>query len=352
MQWSKTLHVVCAHAAGEVGKVITGGVLDVPGKTMLEKMRHLNQVDDSLRRFTVQEPRGSSQITVNLLLPPTRPDADAAFVPMQADSCHGMSGSNAMCVTTVLLETGILPMQEPETTVVLDTPSGLVTATADCFNGKCVKVSLDFMPAFALHLDHVLMVPGLGTIRVDIAFGGDFFVLIDAQALDLEILPEKARELVDIGTKIYHAAVEQVPVQHPMIPELNRIGYAMFCDSVNGRPLELRSGTVMLPGRMDRSPCGTGSAARLAVLHARESLEIGKKIRHRSIIDSVFDLEITGVTRVGDYPAVLPRISGSAWIYAVCQYGVDPSDPYPLGYMLSDTWGPGVEKQMKPVQIL
>lgn len=340
MRWSRTLSIVGAHAEGEVGRVVTGGVIDIPGETMLDKLVYLNTEDDSLRRFTLFEPRGSAQMSVNLLLPPTRPEADAGFIVLQPDAAHAMSGSNAMCVTTVLLETGILPMTEPETTVVLDTAAGLVTAVAACRDGKVERVSLDFVPSFAEHLDHPLEVEGLNGLRVDVAFGGCYFALVDADAVGIEIAPDTARDMVDIGLRIVAAAKAQIEVAHPEHPALSTIAYTMFCGREAGG--DLKGATVIHPGRLDRSPCGTGTAARLAVMHARGELGIGQMVTQRSTIGSRFDAEIIDTTTLGNRAAVLPRISGRAWIYGLYQLGVDPSDPYPLGYTLSDTWGPGI----------
>ncbi len=340
MRWSKMVTVVGAHAEGEVGRVVTGGVIDIPGKTMLDKMVYLNREDDAIRRFTLFEPRGSAQMSVNLLLPPTDSQADAGFIVMQPDAAHAMSGSNAMCVTTVLLETGMLPMTEPETRVVLDTPAGLVTAVAACRDGKVETVTIDVVASFVEHLDHPLEVAGLGRIKVDVAFGGVYFALVDAKSLGISIGPGAAREMVELGMRITAAAKRQIEVIHPERAELDSVGYTMFCGREEGPGGNLKSGTVIHPGRMDRSPCGTGTAARLATMHARGEIEVGEKVTQLSTIDSRFDAEIIGTTTVGNRPAVLPRISGRAWIYGLYQLGVDPSDPYPLGYTLSDTWGP------------
>lgn len=343
MRWSRVVTIIGAHAEGEIGRVITGGVLSIPGETTLDKMIHLNTQDDTIRRFTLFEPRGAAQMTVNLLLPPADPHADAAFIPMQPDGCHAMSGSNAMCVTTVLLETGILAMREPETIVVLDTPAGLVTATAKCRDGKVEKVTLDFMPSFVEHLDHPLEVDGLGNITVDVAFGGCYFALIDANQVGITIGPKAARQMVDLGNRIRMATETQITVHHPETPAMNQIEYLMFIDRDHEHEMEFRNATVMAPGRIDRSPCGTGTAARLAIMHAREEVGLGENLIMKSTINSRFDAEIVGTTTVGDRPAILPRISGRAWIYGVHQLGVDPTDPYPLGYTMSDTWGDGME---------
>jgi proline racemase len=339
MRWSRTVTVIDAHAEGEIGRVITGGVVAVPGRTMLDKMRHLNTTDDSLRRFALFEPRGSAQMSANLLLPPTRPDADAGFLVMQADACHAMSGSNAICVTTVLLETGMLPMRAPVTRVVLDTPAGLVIAQAACRDGRCERVTLDLMPSFVEHLGHPLEVEGLGTVRADVAYGGDYFCLVDAAACGFAVMPGEARDMVALARRIKRAARQQIKVAHPEIPDLREINFVMFCaGGADGRAP--RNGNVIHPGRLDRSPCGTGTAARLAVMHARGELAVGERLEMRSVIDSVFEAEVGAITSVGAHPAITPRISGRAWIYALAQLGVDPSDPYRLGFTLSDTWGP------------
>jgi proline racemase len=341
MRWSKMLTIVGAHAEGEVGQVITGGVLEVPGATMRDKLRHLNEVDDQLRRFTLFEPRGNAHMSVNLLLPPTRPDADAAFIVMQADRCHPMSGSNAMCVVTVLLETGLLPMREPTTRVALDTPAGLVVAEAQCQGGRCERVALEFVPSFALHLGHALEVEGLGTLSVDVAWGGDWFCLVDAERCGVAVRPDEVGAMIELAGRIKRATHTQIVVEHPTMSEARSVSFVMFCapPEAPGRPY--RNGTVMHPGRMDRSPCGTGTAARLAVMHARGQIAVGETLTMHSVIGSEFQATILGATTLGGQPAVLPRISGRAWIYGLFQLGVDPSDPYPQGYTLPDVWGRG-----------
>jgi proline racemase len=337
MRWSRTLTMVEAHAEGEVGRVVTAGVPNLPGDSLLEKMNFLNEADDSLRRFSVFEPRGHAAMSTNLLLPPGRPEADAGFIILQGDRAHAMSGSNCICVVTVLLETGQVPMSEPETTVTLDTPAGLVTAVAVCRDGKCEQVTLDMVPSFVEALDVDVRVPGLGNVRVDTAFGGVYYALIDPKQIDLSIEPSSARALVDAGCRIHRALNEQVQVQHPLYPSIDGFSYMMFVDRREDG--DLTSATVLPPGRLDRSPCGTGNSARLAVRHARGEARLGETLTARSIIDSRFEVTFLGETTVGDRPAVLPRVAGRGWIHGIHQIGVDPSDPYPEGYLLSDTWG-------------
>lgn len=337
MRWQRTVTMVEAHAEGEVGRVVTGGVIDVPGATIGDKLRHLNEVDDSLRRFLVFEPRGAAAMSTNLIFPPTRPDADIGFLVLQGDKAHAMSGSNAICLTTVLLETGMLPMTEPETIVRIDTASGLVTARAQCRNGKCERVMLTMNPSFAHDLDVVVEVEGLGKVKVDIAYGGIFYALIDANQLGLDIRPDMAKSLVEAGTAVHRAINAQLDVRHPEIEAVRGIAYTMFTGRNDAG--ELKGATILPPGRIDRSPCGTGNSARLAVAAARGEAKLGDAFIARSIIDSTFEVTYAADTSVAGRPAIVPTISGRGWIHGIHQIGWDPSDPYPHGYSVADTWG-------------
>jgi proline racemase len=337
------LSTVDAHCEGEIGRVVTGGAPVLPGGSMLARMAWLNagpgSAGDDLRRFLVFEPRGMAHQTVNLLQPPCDPSADAGFIVLQADRAHAMSGSNAICVTTVLLETGLVPMIEPETVVRLDTPAGLVAARAACRDGKCVRVALDMPASFALALDRTVAVPGIGDVRLDLAFGGVFYALVDVASLGRRIDPADLRALVEAGSAIRAAADAALAPVHPTQPGLSGIAYTMFCgaDEVGWRTC-----TIVNPGRADRSPCGTGSSARLAAAHARGQVQVGQRIVSRSIIGSRFDASVAAETRVGALPAIIPRIEGSGWIHGTAQLALDPSDPFPKGFALPDIWGPGL----------
>jgi proline racemase len=339
MRWRKTLQVVDVHCEGEIGKVITSTTLDVPGATMLDKLVHLNTVDDSLRRMVCFEPRGFAQMSVNLLLPPTRPDADAGFIVLQPDRAHPMSGSNAICVVTALLETGMLAMQEPETVVRLDTAAGLVAVTAACQDGKVTSAAIQTSPSFVQDLDLEIATTDFGRIRVDVAYGGVFYGLIDVDQVGLTIEPQNAHRLMQAGVSILNDLMAKVPVQHPERPQINQFSYVMFRGR-NGNTV--KTCTVLKPGRVDRSPCGTGSSANLAAMHARGLVKTGDVLTSESIIGSRFRVEMLGETTVGTRAAVLPKITGRAWIYGFSQLGLDPTDPFPRGFALSDTWGPAV----------
>ena len=337
MRWNKTVTMVEAHAEGEVGRIVTGGVIDVPGQTMLDKMNYINQVDDSLRRFLVFEPRGYAQMSTNLIFPPSHPDADVGFLILQGDKAHAMSGSNSICLVTVLLETGMIAMQEPETIVTLDTPAGLVRARAACKQGKCERVTLEMTLSWADQLDAVVEVEGLGKVTVDISFGGIFYALIDPMQFGLKISPENARKLVDLGSRIHRAVNDQLDIRHPELEGLEGISYAMFVG--HDEDGVMKGATILPPGRIDRSPCGTGNSARLAVMAERGQVEVGQTLKTRSIIDSEFQIEILEQQTYSGRPAILPSISGRGWIHGMHQIGLDPTDPYPQGYMVADCWG-------------
>ncbi|MCW6511494.1 proline racemase family protein [Lichenifustis flavocetrariae] len=340
MRFSRMITVVGAHACGELNEVITGGVRDVPGKTMFEKMQYVEKHADYLRQFLLNEPRGKVNQCVNLVLPPTDPRADAGFVIIEADYYVPMSGTNTICTVTALLETGMIPMQEPITKLTLEAPAGLVPVTAECRDGKCVSVTFDNVPAFVFTLDHEVDVPGLGRIKVDVAYGGMIYCLVDAESLGFAIDNSEAAKLVEVGERIKRAAAVQIPCVHPDNPEIHTINQTLFASPLQTTPDGKRSRNTVIvsPGRHDRSPCGTGTSARLAVLHARGQLAEGETFVHESLIGTEFIGRIRGTTEVGGKPAILPTITGKGWITAFHQYVLDPSDPFPLGFRVGDTW--------------
>ncbi len=337
MRLARTLTGVEVHAEGEQGTCYLGGVFEIPGATMRDKLHHVNEVDDSLRRFLCHEPRGRPQTSANLVFASTDPEADAGFIILQADRAHAMSGSNTICVVTALLETGAVAMREPETTVVLETAAGLVRTVATCRDGRCERVTLDGVPSFVEQLDVPLDVPGFGAITVDVAYGGCYYLLVDAAQLGLSLDRANARDVVDAAAAIRAAADGIVRVQHPEVPEIDFISYAMLIGDDDPAAGKLRGATVC-NGRVDRSPCGTGNSARLACMAARGQASTGSRFTATSLIDSEFGVEIVGTTTVGGRPAVLPRISGRGFVVGTRTSTVDPADPYPLGYALSDLW--------------
>jgi proline racemase len=335
--------VVDCHAGGEVGKVVVAGVPPPRGATVFEQMRAL-ATHDTLRRFLLREPRGSVAHHANLIVPPTRPDCAAGFIIMEPTEYPAMSGSNTICVATVLLERGLVPLREPETVMRLEAPGGLVEVTARCRAGRVESVELVNVPCFADRLDAPLEVAELGTIIVDVAYGGMWYALADAAALGFAVEPSEAREISRVGELIRAAAREQLPCVHPENDAVAGVSIVQLAGPWQGVGRVTRNAVVVAPGRLDRSATGTGLSARLAVLHARGLMTVGDAMTHASAIGSTFDGRIVAETEVGGRPAIIPAIRGSAFITGVTELYVDPRDPFPEGYLLSDTW-PGADHQ-------
>lgn len=339
MPFKRSISVVGCHAAGEVGDVIIGGVLPPAGATMFEKMRTMERDHDQIRRMLLCEPRGSVARHVNLLVPSTRPECDVGVIVMEPTEYVPMSGSNTIAAVTVLLETGILPMKEPTTVVTLDMPGGVVRVSASCRNGKCEVVEFDNVPCFVCLLDAEVAVEGFGKVKVDIAYGGMMYALVDASALGFKIEASEARRLAELGEKIRLACRAQLTVVHPANPEIKGVSCVQFHQPFQGSGKVSRNTCIVSPGRCDRSPTGTGLSARLAVLHARGRMKVGEDMVHSSIIGSEFRGRIKEETSLGDCPAIVPSIRGQAWITGFHTYVIDASDPFPEGYVVADTWG-------------
>tara|TARA_B110001454_G_scaffold31160_1_gene30437 strand:+ start:2569 stop:3600 length:1032 start_codon:yes stop_codon:yes gene_type:complete len=339
MKSSKLIHIVSCHAEGEVGNVIVGGVAPPKGDSLWEKARWIDQ-DQKLRRFVLNEPRGGVFKHVNLLVPAKNPKAQQGFIIMEPEHTPPMSGSNSICVSTVLLDTGLIPMTEPITEFVLEAPGGLVPVKAYCEDGKAKSIEVNNVASFADQLDINIEVEGLGTLKTDTAYGGDSFVFINAQDLGFEIKPDEAKDIAEIGSKITAAANQQLNFTHPTNSDWNHISFCQITLPLFEEEgiMVSRNTVVIDPGKLDRSPCGTGCSARMALLHAKGELKKGDRMIGRSIIDSRFDCSIVEETMVGNKNAIIPSIRGRAWITGTHQLMLDPEDPWPEGYRLSDTW--------------
>jgi proline racemase len=340
MRSSRTIHVISAHAEGEVGDVIVGGVAPPPGNTVWEQSRWI-AADKTLRNFVLNEPRGGVFRHVNLLVPPKHPDAAAAFIIMEPEDTPPMSGSNSICVATVLLDGGIIPMQEPVTEFLMEAPGGVVRVRAECRDGKAERIFVQNLPSFAQKLAVPLEVEGLGTQTVDTAFGGDSFVMVDAAALGFALTPDEAHDIARLGARITRAATESLGFRHPTNPDWRHFSFCLFAGAVTRDADGLRAGSAVAiqPGKVDRSPTGTALSARMAVMHARGQMGPKDRLTTVSLIGSTFTGRIVGTTKVGDVDAILPEISGRGWITGIHQHMLDPSDPWPEGYRLTDTWG-------------
>ena len=333
------IRVIGCHAEGEVGDVIVSGVAPPPGDTIWAQSRFIAS-DGTLRAFVLHEPRGGVFRHVNLLVPPKHPAAQMGFIIMEPEDTPPMSGSNCICVATVLLNTGLVPLHEPETRLTLEAPAGLVSVRAQCANGKAQSITLDNVPSFAERLGASLDVPGLGTLTVDTAFGGDSFVLVSGASLGFGMTPDEARDIAAVGRQIVNAANAQWTFSHPALSDWQHYSFCFITgplEHVDGH-LSSRNACVIKPGKLDRSPTGTGCSALMAVLHARGAMQIGDSFIGRSIIESRFVGHIESTTMVGDIPAIVPSITGRAWITGETTFVLDPDDPWPAGYKIADTW--------------
>jgi proline racemase len=326
----RTITVVNVHAGGEVGNVVVAGIAPPPGDTVFEQMLALRG-DDGLRRFLLHEPRGSVATHANLIVPSKSEDCAYGFVIMEPTEYPLMSGSNTICVATVLLETGMVEMVEPETTLRLEAPAGVVEVRAHCRNGRVETVAFTNVPAFAAKLDADVEVEGVGTLTIDVAFGGMWYAIADATELGFALEPHEARELCEVGEKIRVAAREQVD---------GNVSIVQIAGPWQGVDAVSKNAVVISPGRLDRSATGTGLCARMAVLHARGLMSVGDVMTHASPIGSTFDGHIVAETDEG----IVPAIRGSGFVTGRTELYVDERDPFPQGYLLSDTW-PGDDVQ-------
>lgn len=350
MRFSSMLTAVDVHAEGEPGRVITSGVPPIPGDTMLAKMLWLQENADHYRLRMLREPRGYPGLCCNLIVPPTDPTADVGFIIMEQSEYPPMSGSNTICVVTALLETGMVAMVEPVTELRLEAPAGLVDVRASCKDGKVTSVTFRNVPSFAVYLDEPLFVPELGEVAVDIAWGGMFFVIADGDALRISLDGANGAEIVRAGEMIRSAAAEQLGVVHPLLPELG----GPTISQLSGQPTVVgadRRNAVTVSGggfdwnrpstwtgALDRCPCGTGTSAKMAVLHARGELAVGETFVHEGPLGTTFSGRIVETTTVGPYHAIVPEISGQGWITGLANYVLDPTDPFPDGFTIGDIW--------------
>lgn len=350
MESTLRLSAVEAHAEGEPGRVVTGGLPPIPGDSVFDKMVWLRENRDDIRKLLLREPRGYPALCCNLIVPACDPRADAGFIILEQTEYPPMSGSNTICVATVLLEGGLLPMTEPVTRLVLEAPAGLIVVDATCRSGKVTQVRFRNVPAFAVALDARIDAPGLGRVRVDIAWGGMFYVLADADRLGIALEAENGAEIARVSEALRHAAAEQIPVIHPDNPAITgpTISYlhgAPVAPGNDGRGAATLSTGYFDPDRpevatgiLDRSPCGTATCARMAVLHARGMLKPGEPFVNAGPLGTTFNGVIEDVTQVGPHPAIIPSLAGQAWIYGTSQYRLDPTDPFAEGFTVGDIW--------------
>jgi proline racemase len=334
MRSRRVIHTVESHTEGMPTRVVTGGVGTLPGATMLERKLLFERDRDGLRRLLMCEPRGHSAMSGAILQPPTRPDADVGVLFIEVSGCLPMCGHGTIGVATVLVETGMVPVVEPVTTIALDTPAGLVSVDVEVRDGRARAVTIRNVPSFLLAADRKVEVGGeVGTIRYDMAFGGNFYAIVDAADLGLPVEPAAVPELIRRGLLIMDAINEQAPPRHPTIPEIDDCRHVQIVqDGTDGA--DARNAVVIHPGWVDRSPCGTGTSARMAQRHARGALALDTPFVHESVLGTRFTGRLVASTMVGDLPAVIPTVTGRAWITGTAQYLLDPEDPFPEGFRI------------------
>ncbi|OFE15229.1 proline racemase [Humibacillus sp. DSM 29435] len=333
MRSSVVYSAVDSHTEGMPTRVITGGVGVLPGATMAERRLRFMAERDDLRTLLMCEPRGHASMSGAILQPPTRPDADWGVLYIEVSGCLPMCGHGTIGVATVLVETGMVPVTEPETVVRLDTPAGLVIARVQVTDGQATSVTLENVPSYAHRLDQVVVVPGFGKVRYDIAYGGNFYAFVKLADLGLPFDRQARARLLDAGLAVMDAINEQNPVVHPEQPEID-VCHHVYLEAPDSTPEHGRHAMAIHPGWFDRSPCGTGTSARLAVLHARGQIEVGQEIVNESFIGSQFSARILRETTVGDRRAIVPSVTGRAWITGTANYLLDPTDPFPTGFEL------------------
>jgi len=333
MRSDRVLHAVNSHTEGMPTRVITGGVGTLPGATMLERKTNFERDRDSLRTLLMYEPRGHSAMSGAILQPPTRPDADYGVLYIEVSGCLAMCGHGTIGVATVLVETGMVAVSEPVTTLHLDTPAGLVRADVEVADGRAEAVTITNVPSFVVGLDLIVEVPGHGQLIFDLAYGGNFYAILPAADLGLELDPARAPALIATGLEVMAAINAQRRPVHPEQPQIAGCRHVVLTGPPSAGA-DGRGATVIHPGWIDRSPCGTGTSAHLAVLHARGELDLGTPFVNESLIGSRFTGQLVGETRVGDRAAVVPTIRGRAWITGTAQYLLDPSDPFPAGFLI------------------
>ncbi|NNE95326.1 MAG: hypothetical protein HKN24_04795 [Acidimicrobiales bacterium] len=347
---SRVLTAIDVHAEGEPGRVIIDGMPDIPAGSMLEKMRWLESNADHIRLQMLREPRGYPGLCCNALIPSDNPTADAGFVVMEQTEYPPMSGSNTICVVTALLEAGLLPMREPTTELTLEAPAGLINVRAECADGKVNSVAFQNVPAFVSHLDVPIEVPIVGTVSVDIAWGGMFYAIADADELDIELSAANGAEIARVCELIRAATIEQKPVAHPLDssitgPTIAQLSAAPKIPGASWRTaVTVSTGELewdrpeTWTGALDRCPCGTGTSAKMAVLHARGQLGVGEAFIHEGPLGTTFEGRIVEDTTIGGITAIVPEIRGQGWITGIGEYIVHETDPFPSGYTIGDIW--------------
>lgn len=337
MRFVRTLTAIDSHTMGEPTRIVTGGIPNIPGKTMAEKKAYLEKHLDYIRTSLMHEPRGHKDMFGSIITTPTSPEADLGVIFMDGGGYLNMCGHGSIGTVTVAVETGMVRVTEPVTYVILDTPAGIIKARATVKDGAVQSTTIQNVPAFLFKSDENIHVPEVGEVRADIAFGGSFFAIVSAKELGIKVDATNVDELTRIGMAIKKAANEQIKVQHPEKAHINSIDLVEIYDDPSNPEADLKNVVIFGEGQADRSPCGTGTSAKMATLFAKGKLKLNEEFVYESITGTMFRGRLIGETAVGDFKAVVPEITGNAYITGFNQFVISPHDPLKFGFLLGET---------------
>lgn len=334
MKFSRTIQAIDSHTAGEATRIVVGGIPNIKGNTMPEKKQYLEDHLDHIRTAIMLEPRGHNDMFGSVMTQPCDPDADFGIIFMDGGGYLNMCGHGSIGAMTVAVETGVVPMEEPITKVVMEAPAGIIKGDVKVENGKVQSVSIFNVPAFLYKKDQEVELPGVGKVKFDISFGGSFFAIVHASQLGLKIEPKNAAKLTDLAMELRDIINRDIEIQHPTLKHIKTVDLVEIWDEPTNEKATYKNVVIFGQGQVDRSPCGTGTSAKLATLHARGELKEGEKFVYESILGTLFEGEIVGTTKVGEFDAVLPKITGSAYMTGFNNFLIDEDDPVKYGFIL------------------
>lgn len=334
MKFSRTIQAIDSHTAGEATRIVVGGIPNIKGNTMPEKKQYLEDHLDHIRTAIMLEPRGHNDMFGSVMTQPCDPDADFGIIFMDGGGYLNMCGHGSIGAMTVAVETGVVPMEEPVTKVVMEAPAGIIKGDVKVENGKVQSVSIFNVPAFLYKKDQEVELPGVGKVKFDISFGGSFFAIVHASQLGLKIEPKNAAKLTDLAMELRDIINKEIEIQHPTLEHIKTVDLVEIWDEPTNEKATYKNVVIFGQGQVDRSPCGTGTSAKLATLHARGELKEGEKFVYESILGTLFEGEIVGTTKVGEFDAVLPKITGSAYMTGFNNFLIDEDDPVKYGFIL------------------
>ena len=334
MKFSRTIQAIDSHTAGEATRIVVGGIPNIKGNTMPEKKQYLEDHLDHIRTAIMLEPRGHNDMFGSVMTQPCDPDADFGIIFMDGGGYLNMCGHGSIGAMTVAVETGVVPMEEPVTKVVMEAPAGIIKGDVKVENGKVQSVSIFNVPAFLYKKDQEVELPGVGKVKFDISFGGSFFAIVHASQLGLKIEPKNAAKLTDLAMELRDIINRDIEIQHPTLENIKTVDVVEIWDEPTNEKATYKNVVIFGQGQVDRSPCGTGTSAKLATLHARGELKEGEKFVYESILGTLFEGEIVVTTKVGEFDAVLPKITGSAYMTGFNNFLIDEDDPVKYGFIL------------------